>query len=381
MVTRPLGRTGLQASIVGLGAEHLDNKPLAVVRETIDEALSQGINIMDVFMPGAEVRRNIGQALGARRRDVIIQGHIGSVDLNQQYDISRDLPTCRRYFENMMTYIGTDYIDVGMLFFIDTDEDFDTVFHGEILAYALALKQQGVIRAIGASSHNPLVAKRVVESGVVEVLMFSINPAFDLVPGDKSVFDALESDFSQALVGIDPARAALYSLCESRGVAITVMKTFGAGKLLSPEHSPFAGPLTPVQCIHYALTRPAVASVLLGCQSAEEVRSAVAYLDADETARDYGPIVSTFAQDFSGRCMYCNHCRPCPANIDIAAVTRYLDIALLTPEAVPPAIAQHYKAQSAHGADCTACGSCESRCPFAVPVIRNMEQAARVFGF
>lgn len=74
---------------------------LRQVKETIDAALESGINLLDVFMPGKAVRENIAKALGARRQDVMIQGHIGSTDLNQQYDISRDLPTVKRYFEDL----------------------------------------------------------------------------------------------------------------------------------------------------------------------------------------------------------------------------------------------------------------------------------------
>jgi len=67
--------------------------------------------------------------------------------------------------------------------------------------------------------------------------------------------------------GIDPIRNQLYQLCEQKEVAITVMKPLGAGKLLSKEHTPFKKPLTLAQCIHYALSRPGVASVLPGCQT------------------------------------------------------------------------------------------------------------------
>lgn len=111
MKYRNIGKTGMAASIIGLGAEHIDGKPYAIVEETIHAALEHGINIMDIFMPGDEIRRNIGKALGKRRKDVIIQGHIGSVDLRQQYDISHDLTTCKRYFEKLLNNLGTDYID------------------------------------------------------------------------------------------------------------------------------------------------------------------------------------------------------------------------------------------------------------------------------
>jgi predicted aldo/keto reductase-like oxidoreductase len=308
---------------------------------------------------------------------MMIQGHIGSTDINEQYDQSRDLPTCKKYFENLLRALNTDYIDFGMLFYIDTEKDFNDMF-GDILAYAQNLKKQGTIRAIGASSHNPRIARRVVETGAVDLLLFSINPAFDMASADTYVLDYLGDaplDFEKQL---DGDRANLYRICEQRGVAITVMKTLGAGKLLSKEFTPFEKPLTVGQCIHYALTRPAVVSALVGCKSGAEVREAVGYLDMSDEERDYSAIVEKYQGSFRGSCVYCSHCLPCPSEIDIASVNKYLDIALLG--TTPPGVAQHYRALSRHGSDCVACGSCETKCPFSVPVMKNMERAAAVFG-
>lgn len=365
----------MSASIIGLGAEHLDGKPYAVVEETIHAALDHGINIMDVFMPGDEVRRNIGKALGSRRKEMIIQGHIGSVDLSEQYDISRDLPTCKRYFENLLKNLGTDYIDVGMLFFMDSDEAFEQIHSNGIVDYVLELKQKGIIRAIGASSHNPVVAKKVLEMGIVDLILFSINPAFDMTPVETDVLSTFENLSEQQYITIDPVRADFYKYCEQKEIAITVMKTLGGGRLLSAEHSPFKKEMTVTQCIHYALTRPGVVSTMIGCQSAKQVKEAVDYLSATEEQRDYTPIISGYQGDISGKCVYCNHCQPCPVNIDIAMVNKYLDIALLDTAHIPPSIRQHYQSMPANGADCIACGSCEEKCPFSVSIIKNMERA------
>ena len=95
MEKREIGKTGKKASIIGLGCEHLDGKPYEQIKSTIDTALDRGINIFDIFMPGAEIRENIAKALGSRRKDILIQGHICSSDINQQYDISRNLPTVK----------------------------------------------------------------------------------------------------------------------------------------------------------------------------------------------------------------------------------------------------------------------------------------------
>ena len=384
MQFRQVGNTGIDVSVIGFGSEHVDNKPPEVVRELVDAAFDNGINFMDMFMPGEAVRTHIGNALAGRRDKMIIQGMIGSVDLRDQYDMSRDLEVCKRYFENMLCFLKTDYIDFGMLFFMDSHEDIDAMIDNGVVEYARRLKKEGKIRAIGASSHNPETARRLVEEGLIEMLMFSINPAFDMMPGSGDITVMLDDGFPTLATQTDPKRAELYRLCQSKGVGITAMKPLGAGKLLSVEHSPFASALTPGQCIHYALTRPAVASAIVGCKSRAEVEAAVKYLTMSDEERDYSGVISAFRADgkggFKGSCVYCNHCLPCPSDIDIASVNKYLDIAMLDETAIPPSVAQHYGALKVHGADCIECGSCEKRCPFSVPVIERMQKAAALFG-
>ena len=157
------------------------------------------------------------------------------------------------------------------------------------------------------------------------------------------------------------------------------MKTLGAGKLLSAEHTPFASPLSVGQCIHYALSRPAVASVMLGYSSAAEVAEACRYLQLSDEDKDYARVIQGYNGLMQGACVYCNHCQPCPAGIDIASVHRYLDIAKLDKAHIPPSIRQHYLALAAHASDCIQCGNCEDRCPFGVEVIENMAEAAETF--
>lgn len=379
MIYREIGKTGCQASIIGIGCEHLDRKPYDQIKSTIDAAVAQGINILDVFMPGTEVRENIAKALGNKRSSVMIQGHIGSTDIRQQYDISRDLPTVRKYFEGLLRLFG--YIDFGMMFFIDSENDYKGVFETGFADYVQQLKEKGDIRHIGFSSHNPEMAARVIETGLPEMLLFSINLAFDLYPIETYTLDQLGKGLdASAFRGLDPKRSALYKLCEQKGVGITVMKTLGAGKLISAEHTPFKQPMTVAQCIHYALTRPAVASVMIGCKTAEEVMDVVSYLDKSDEEKDYTPVLGTLRNDFKGNCVYCSHCQPCPAGIDIAAVNKYLDIARLDEANVPASIRSHYAGLTAGGKDCIECGSCESRCPFGVQIIDNMAAAARIFG-
>ena len=378
MTYRELGATGKQISVIGLGCEHLDRKPYEQVKETIDAALDQGVNLLDVFMPGAEIREHIAKALGGRRKDVMIQGHIGSTDVKQQYDISRDMPTVKKYFEELLRLFGA--IEFGMMFFIDSEDDYKNVFETEFAGYVERLKKQGDILHIGFSSHNPETAAKAILTGLPEMMMFSVNPAFDMLPAKQYVFDHFEKGFgAEHFRGLDPKRAELYKLCTRKQVGVTVMKAFGGGKLVSAEHSPFGKPMTVPQCIHYALSRPAVAGVLPGCQTAAEMLDTLRYFDVSEAEKDYTEILHSGRGDFAGQCVYCGHCQPCPAGIDIAAANKYLDIARLDRANVPPSIRSHYNALPRGGADCTACGSCEGRCPFGVKVIESMREAASLF--
>ncbi|WP_409200573.1 aldo/keto reductase [Methanobrevibacter sp. DSM 116169] len=380
MKYRKIGNTGISASIIGLGTEYLDGEPYSVVEETINSALENGINIFDVFMPGHEVRKNIGKALGKRRKEVIIQGHIGSVDLNQQYDTSRDLNICKRYFENLMKDLGTDYIDIGMLFFIDSDEELKEIHENGIIDYVLNLKEKGIIKAIGASSHNPKIARKVLETGIVDLLMFSINPAFDMTPSNVDVLETVEEFEKQEYISIDPIRNDLYKYCQMQDIALVAMKSFGGGRLLSGEHSPFKKKMSPTQCIHYGLTRPGAVSAMVGCKSSSEVLESIKYLKATSEEKEYINIISNYSEGFKGKCVYCSHCEPCSSGIDIAMVNKYLDIAILDTDNIPPSIIQHYRSLENNGADCTECGSCEKKCPFSVPIIENMKKAEQLLG-
>ena len=59
----------------------------------------------------------------------------------------------------------------------------------DIFDYVRELKSKGIIRHIGFSSHTPSVANRLIDTGLIDMMMFSINPAYDLERGDKMAHD------------------------------------------------------------------------------------------------------------------------------------------------------------------------------------------------
>ena len=379
MKYRKLGNTGLSVSEVGFGGEHIDNTPYENVEKVLSTALDHGVNIIDVFMSGPQIRSDMGKALGEKRKDVILQGHVGAVWQNGQYGRSRNVAECDLFIKDFLTRFQTDYIDLGMIHFVDSEEDYRDAFETDYIEYVQKLKKDGTIRFIGASSHNADTAIKMINTGLVEMLMFSINPAFDMLPAGTVIDDLFnDATYKEHRFAIDPKRAELYRLCEEKGIGITVMKSLGAGRLLNEATSPFGVGLTPTQCIHYALDRPSVASVLMGARTQEQMLESLHYSEATLEERDYTVIANGRQSAMQGKCMYCNHCLPCPSNIDIASVTKYLDMARET--GATGTLRAHYDALSAHAGDCIECGSCENNCPFHVKIIENMQEAVRVFG-
>ncbi len=380
MKYRNLGKTDMLLSEIGLGAEWLERLTQEEVIAVVRACEEQGINVFDCWMSEPQVRTNLGCAIAGHRDKWHIQGHIGSTWQGGQYVRTRELQFVKPAFDDFLQRMQTDYVDIGVINYVDEAKDLDVILHSEFIDYIHELKRNGIIRSVGMSTHNPLVGKAAVESGEVDMLMFSINPAFDMRPPSEDINELFQETYEGHLAGIAPERAELYRLCEANGVGITVMKGYAGGRLFDPALSPFGVALTPVQCLHYALTRPAVASVMAGVETPEQVLAAVAYETASDDEKDYATVLANAPMHaYTGQCTYCGHCAPCPKGIDIAMVNKLYDLAAMTEE--PSSMVKaHYQSLAVNAKDCISCGGCETRCPFGVKVVERMALARKMFG-
>ena len=108
---RMLGNTGLKVSEIGLGGEWLERHNTEEVRAVVRRCEEAGINILDCWMSEPQVRSNIGAAIKGSREKWIIQGHLGSTWQNGQYERTRVLPKVKEAFSDLLTRLGTDYLD------------------------------------------------------------------------------------------------------------------------------------------------------------------------------------------------------------------------------------------------------------------------------
>lgn len=378
---RELGRTGLKVSEIGIGCEGFVDHGGKYTLALFDCACAAGVNCFDLYSPSPEVRSLVGEALRGRRGKFVIQAHLCTTWKDGQYERTRDMDEVRAGFGDLLARLGTDHIEVGMIHYVDSPDDWNAVENGPIMEYAQELKASGRIKAIGMSSHNPETAMSAAKSGLTDVIMFSVNPCYDLQPAGEDCEQLWSGEsYEKPLVNMDPQREALYEYCQSAGVAITVMKAFGGGDLLDGQLSPARRALTVNQCLHYALTRPAVATVFAGAHTVEELERSLAYESASDAERDYAEAFASFPKiSWRGRCMYCGHCAPCPKGIEVAAVTKFLNLAKAQ-GFVPETVRGHYAALARKAGDCVECRACEKRCPFGVEVVANMREAKRIFG-
>ena len=352
-----------QISILGLGTSSIGKAGEKEIQATVELALERGINFFDMASADAAPFPAYGRAIAGVRDRVYFQLHFGADYQSGAYGWTTELDAIKRSVSWQLEALNTDYIDFGFLHCLDEEADLRQVVDGGVLDYVQQLQREGVVRHIGLSSHTPLVANQALDLGILDLLMFSINPGYDYHHGDYAIGGADE-------------RMALYRRCEAEGVGISVMKAFSGGQLLSDQTSPFGRALTEYQCIQYALDKPGVLTVLPGVRNRADLTRLLGFLDAPPEERDYS-ILGTFTpRDAAGVCVYCNHCQPCPAGLDVGLINKYYDLS----RAGDALARSHYATLDKHAGDCVGCGHCDRRCPFHVDQTGRMKEIASYFG-
>lgn len=365
MEYRKLPHGDEKISALGLGMGGIQNSSDSEIEAVVRKAIESGINFFDLCGGADNIYAPFGRGMRGSREKIYVQMHFGAVyNESGEYGWSRNLDEIKRTVEWELKQLDTDYIDFGFLHCVDTEDDFDELVSGGVLDYMKALKAQGVVRHIGFSSHTPSVANRILNAVDADMMIFSINPAYDFEKGDEYG------------VGTVSERFELFRRCEAEGVGISVMKPFFAGKLLGADTSPFGAALSRYQCLQYALDRPGVLTVLPGVRDLADLDALLGFLSASPEEKDYSVIGGFNAEKIAGNCVYCGHCRPCPAGIDIGLVNKYYDLS----RAGDKLAFNHYDKLSVKADVCLSCGHCNSRCPFGVRQRERMREIAEYFG-
>lgn len=382
MKYRKLGKTGLEVSEIGMGLEHLLDKDQSLVTETIRTAVNGGVNYFDCLSlkdfgePSSinEQFTKLGNALEGVRDKVYITYIANALHSVADTELG---------FECFLRELKTNHADIFMIACCDKMTEFERVTGNEsLLSYARRLRGEGKAGYIGLSTHSSEVAYKTIGSGEFDVMMYPVNPAFDVVDDEeKYISDNLgklwDAAYDYNSDGKDSApRRSVYSECERREIGLVAMKPFAGGFIFGVEKD--AG-FTPLNLLSYALTQNGVSTVVPGCSNQREIEEILTYYTCSGDALDYSDAVAKSRWSVKGNCLYCNHCLPCSANIDIAKINKLADSVTAKDGVVPDNIMKKYASLTANASSCVKCGGCEKKCPFQVEIIKKMERTAAIF--
>ena len=208
-------RTGDRISEIGLGSAYLCDADMDAAVRALRATYDGGINYFDLGAGNGKAFSMWREALADVRENVLYQVHFGADYSKGEYGWTLDLETVKKSVDWMLKELGTDTIDYGMIHCQDEFSDWETYQRNGVYEYILRLHEQGVVRHIGLSSHTPAVIQKIMDDVQVDMLMFSVNPAYDYGHGDY------------ANGGVDE-RTEIYKRCEKDGVGISVMKPFSS---------------------------------------------------------------------------------------------------------------------------------------------------------
>ena len=362
MEYRMLPHGGEKIGVIGMGSSVVGAQKESDIAKTVRAAFDLGVNYFDMAGGHATIFPAYGKALHDIRSQVYLQVHFGVDYTTGEYGWTTELDEIKKSVDWQLKNLQTDYIDFGFIHCLDEEADLAAYEKNGVLKYLTDLQTQGVVHHLGLSSHTPLLANRVLDMKLIDMLMFSINPGYDYQHGDYANGSAAE-------------RMELYRRCETEGVGISVMKAFAGGQLLNAKTSPFGRALTEYQCIQYVLDKPGVLTVLPGVRNREDLKRVLGFLNASDEEKDYSVISVLTPKDAEGACVYCNHCQPCPAGLDVGLINKYYDLAL----AGDALAADHYRNLSVRADACAGCGHCNRRCPFHVDQVSRMRKISAHF--
>jgi aryl-alcohol dehydrogenase-like predicted oxidoreductase len=244
---RPLGKTGLNVSILGVGGFHLGlGDDPGIADRIVHEAIDSGLNFFDnawEYNKG-ESEKRLGAALKGKRDQVVLMTKLCSHGRGKQFSLDM--------LDESLKRLRTDHLDVWQIHEVVYDDDPDLHYKADGAIEALTeAKKSGKVRFVGFTGHkDPSLHLRMLAKGY----------AFDTVQMPLNCFDASFRSFERQVL----------PEVNKRGLAALGMKSMsGRGQPL------LEGQITPEEALRYAMSLP-VATTISGMQTVEVLRQNLA---------------------------------------------------------------------------------------------------------
>jgi aryl-alcohol dehydrogenase-like predicted oxidoreductase len=147
--TRPLGRTGVNVSILTLGGWHIGSvrdpqEAIRIMHAAIDEGMTFFDNAWDYHDGGSETIMGRALAQGGKRQRVFLMTK----------NCARDARGTRQHLEDSLRRLQTDHLDLWQFHEINYDNDPDWIIERGALREALRAQQEGKVRFLGFTGHK-----------------------------------------------------------------------------------------------------------------------------------------------------------------------------------------------------------------------------------
>jgi aryl-alcohol dehydrogenase-like predicted oxidoreductase len=264
---KPLGRTGLQVSCIGLGGYHLGSaKNQSEAKQIMDGAIDAGINFFDNawdYHDGTS-EEWMGSALNGKRDRVVLMTKVCTH--------GRDKSVAMRMLEESLKRLGTDHLDVWQIHEVIYENDPDLIFKPNGAAEALVqAKKDGKVRFVGFTGHK---------DPSIHLKMLSHDFPFDTVQMPLNCLDGTFRSFEQQVL----------PEANRRGMAVLGMKSMGgSGELI--RH----GVATVAEALRYAMSLP-VSVTISGIDSPAVLKQNL------EVASGFEPLSAAGMQALRDRC-------------------------------------------------------------------------------
>ncbi len=358
MEKRLFGNTGITVSLLGFGGFHLCEIPYEKAEVLLNAYLDRGGNYVETAPSygNGESEIKIGRAIAHRREEYIL--------VTKAHD--REYQTCKETFEQSLTNLQTDSVDVLLMHGVDTIETLNKILAKDGAIHAAEeAKRAGKVKHIGISMHGqPDVLIEALKRYPFEAVMTTIN-----------YFDVC--NFPEILNELVP-------LAKEKGAAVILMKPLADGYLYKSVEAAF----------DYAFSQE-VSVVVTGMNSMQMLEKDFAL------AEQYQPMTKETkeklfyeAQELGDYvCRQCGKCMPCPEGVDITGtfllegiIDRQMsrgDVENAAEFALSERLkhwfgtrdraVREYKAKEDTVVKCTECGLCSKACPYTIDVIKKLK--------
>lgn len=258
MEKRVLGRTGHASTIITLGGAALRPDTPHVAEAFVREAFARGVNHVDIAPTYGNGKAEIllGQWLPEYREDIFL-----ACKTRQ-----RTRQAAAAELKQTLQRLHTDFIDLYQLHGLDTLEDLDLVLSDEGALTAIrAAHEQGAIRYIGITSHDPSTIMKALSVFDFDTVLLPVNYVLHAHPQPCN-------DYTPVL-----------ALAQQRNLGVIAMKTVAKGPWPLGEHTyrcwyqPFDTPNEVEETVRFTLSQAVTTAA-----TCSDLRIAKLMLDAAE---------------------------------------------------------------------------------------------------